>query len=182
MAGSASIGWIKMSVDPPAGPQDVTFLTLTNWQESPDNRWRCVAQADGGGRADIALAGDGYFQAMYITSDISFGAIISLSESNAIGEPYYSTADFSLGVGGAETYEARDPDGSIDTEVGALDGDLFRMRREGTTLVAEYYRGGSWTLLYTYPNSSSAPLFLSGWTVNISQPNWLVEPKQEGAS
>ena len=160
----------------------IIFGSLVNWEENPAGSWRPIATgANGSGKSAqyLPASTDGYIQ-----SDITdnAGTINNLNIgmgfalSNALTPDY--VYDYLVYIEGAndhyKTYD--DTNGYVDTGITASSGDKMRTERIGNTLYAKYYRGSSWTTLYTYPTTTTANLYIYGGSSDIGEIEYVVNP------
>jgi hypothetical protein len=157
------IGHYKNST--PTCPVAVTLTSTTNITESPTGTYSNSGNtaADGNAKITVSLPAstDGSLQADYVNSSNTYQVVLAWDVSNAIAESYHTTAQYVLFPFGDGNYWYNDNQGgATSTGIAWVDGDKFRLTRTGTTVKAQYYRGGSWSDLHTFAGSQSAQLFM----------------------
>ena len=138
--------------------------------QSPTGQWG-VASCNGGyGVATKSLTSDGWIEAEI--PDIRNNFInIGLSTNNTLNEGNW---DYTLYI--ASSLYVAGNIGLTDAGSGTtpIVGDKIRLKRTGTTITAEYYRSGSWTILYSFTTHSSATLYLK---IQANSGAHIVNPK-----
>lgn len=166
MAGSASISWYS------AGDilTDVSFTTTFNLEVDtttipPKIYWKPTAittpvYADGIASVGIPAGQDGYYQSQLdnVLTTQQFGIILHTS-STVASNPFYNIADYMVYRHVSGNFYVGEVGVFSDTGVACVPLDYFRLRRTGSTIVAEYNRSGSWITLYTFGVTSSAKLY-----------------------
>ena len=161
----------------------ITFGSLVNWQESPTGWWGPIATgANGSGKSAqyLPASTDGY-----IISDITdnLGTLnnlntgMGLALSNALTPDYvYDYLTYIEGSNG--NYKTYDPtNGYVDSGILSVSGQRHKIERIGDTLYARYWDGASWNLIYTFPNTTTAALYIYGGHYDIGEFEYLVNPK-----
>lgn len=146
-------------------PVDLTYSTSAQTTESPTGTYTMLQTPSVNGArmlADEALAGDGFVQEEIVDHNKEWMLMI-LDNHNA-NDPYTTPWDVYIAVvdsGGFKRYQYGEGawSGLTDTGVTAVDGDLLRLIRAGSTIKAQYYRSGSWTDLHTYSGTYSATMY-----------------------
>lgn len=158
---------------------DLTFPTVTNWQESPAHRWGPITGNNGEGRTNKSLAAstDGWIQQEVNISANARLTGICLHSTNGNGSPFYGSADYNLYVDTDNHYWTSVVSVFHDSGVTAVDGDLCRLNRVSGTITAEYYRGGVWTVMYTFSATTTAQLWAMASSADIGVPVFCLNPK-----
>jgi len=177
------IGILSFSYNaPPSSLITITFSSLVNFVENPSGSWRPVATgANGSGNSSryLPASTDGY-----IESDITdnagtinnYNISMGFALSNVLTPDY--VYDYLIYVEGAndhyKTYD--DTNGYVDTGITASTGDKMRTERVGNTLYAKYYRGSTWSTMYTFPTTTTANLYIYAGSSDIGEIEYIVNP------
>lgn len=174
--------WSGCNPNPNVSEVNIIFGSLVNWQENPSRSWRPIATgANGSGKSTqyLPASTDGYIQ-----SDITdtagtvnnFNTGMGFALSNALSPDY--VYDYLVYVEGANGhYKTFDSiNGYLDTGFTASTGDKMKTERIGNTLYAKYNRGGNWTTVYTFPNTTTANLYIYGGSSDIGVIEYVVNP------
>lgn len=162
----------------------ISFGSLVNFQNSPTNYWRPITTgSNGSGKSSQYLPADGYIQ-----SDITDNAGTMNNYNIGMGFATSSnlTPDYAynylLYVEGAnDHYKTFDtPSGYIDTGITASSGDKIRLRRDNDTVYGEYFRNSKWNNAYTFPNTSTASLYIYAGSSDVGSIQYLVHPNGFG--
>lgn len=169
-------------------PYNLTFVSTTNWTfNAGDSSWGPITYAgvgNGEGIGNPTLIGDGYIQATYQDASAQATAIF-LTTDEAPTSPYWGSVQFGLYVSSGVEYTTAVSGSFTGTGINAVDGDLFRVIRIGTTIKAQFYGHSSrsdgyenqWNDLYTYTTSSSGTLWMGGSSADPGNPVFLFKPK-----
>lgn len=168
-------------INPALSVQEVPIIfgSLVNWEENPSGYWRpTVTGANGSGKSSQYLPGDGYIQ-----SDITdnAGTLNNLNtgfgfalDNSLVPDYIYDYLIYVEGANGHyKTYDSIN--GYVDSGILAITGDKIRTERIGDTVYARYYRG-SWIPFYTFPNTSTANLYIYGGSYDVGTIEYVVNP------
>lgn len=153
-------------------PTPVPFPFVSgSYTESPAQRW---GPGTGFGLSGKFIAGNGYYRADY-SSTANQDALIAFDLNNNLEN--YTGFDYVLYVAPSGGQYTTIEGGVAFTASGvvAVAGDMYRLNRVGTTITAEYYRAGVWTVIYTFPVTTAANLYLKGAIPDVSK--FLLNPK-----
>lgn len=173
MAGTASIYWISQTGGGGSCPYNATFSTTLNWTESPAGTWIPISGNNGEGfQGTFSIGGDGYIYSTYDGTVDTLTTAIFLTPNESPTTPYYENVEYGIYINSSENYSTAIMGAYTDLAVPAVSGDLFGISRTGTTVIARYFRGGSWTTLYTYTTGESAALY---YGASSADPSWVVK-------
>lgn len=168
------------------GLVDIDFTNLDNIHEAVANQWSLVSTSSDGnadGTVSLPASTDGQFQCEFDDSGPDCSqAVLCWDTSSSLSTPYYSNCDYGVFV--LATYWYFDGAGNLnDSGITANVGDLFRLTRTGSTIKAQYFRGGSWTDIVTFTATTTAELFYFISIANDGGSDFtILNPKQENAT
>lgn len=109
------------------------------------------------GVASQTLTGDGYVVIDIPNTTLTDNGILGLSTSAT--NDGYTNWIFNVLLSDPN-YKTRSLGGTVtDLGVAYITNDRVRIKRVGTTVTIEYYRGGSWNVIHTFPDSSTGTLY-----------------------
>lgn len=152
----------------------LTYTTISgSFTQSPSGTWGSGYGYALGGQY---LAASGFIQATFNGTSTNTTAILGLDPLNVIQD--FPVLDYALYIAdGSNVYTTIENNTFGNTGVTAQVGDFYRLNRTGNTITAGYSRdnGQHWTILRTFPVTSSAILYSKASIPMVSR--FLLNPK-----
>lgn len=156
-------------------PNVLDIPTLTNFTENSTGTYTVTSAAsDGNGKASQTITGDGYVYSEYQSSQNTESLAIVWDSLSTLTTSYYTTGKFTFFVFAGGYWANYDQEGAINTGIAAVDGDLFGLKRTGSTITARYYRSGTWTTARTFAGSHSTTLYQYISSANDGSTAWKI--------